>query len=134
MSSVEGGGGSELEMLCYVSTCMLYEGIKGREPTRVDDNTVFIRGKSEIPESRIAIEESSREREERSDVTDALREARDCEVVILDVRGDLVIWEGSWRVDVDVENWRCDWISVSMMARDLGTTSTFRFSVFFPQH
>jgi hypothetical protein len=54
--------------------------------TRVEDKTVFRRGKSEIPESRIEIEESRRVRELRSEVTDALSEARDCEVVILIVR------------------------------------------------
>jgi hypothetical protein len=36
---------------------------------------------------RIEIEESRRERELRRDVTDALSEARDCEVVILMVVG-----------------------------------------------
>jgi hypothetical protein len=37
-------------------------------------NTVFRRGKSEIPESSIEMEESRREREERRDVTEALRD------------------------------------------------------------
>lgn len=40
--------------------------------TRVLLKTVFRRGKSEIPESRIEMEESRREREERKEVTDAL--------------------------------------------------------------
>jgi hypothetical protein len=48
----------------------------------VDDKTVFRRGKSEIPASRMLIEESRRERELRREVTDALREARDWEVAI----------------------------------------------------
>jgi hypothetical protein len=37
------------------------------ERTRVDDRTVFRRGKSDIPESRMDIEESRRERELRND-------------------------------------------------------------------
>ena len=45
--------------------------------TRVDDKTVFRRGKSAIPVSRMEIEESRRVREERREVTDALREAAD---------------------------------------------------------
>ena len=49
----------------------------------MDDKTVFKRGKSLIPASRMEIEESRRVREERREVTDALREARDWVVVIL---------------------------------------------------
>ena len=45
--------------------------------------TVDRRGKSLIPLSRIAIEESRREREERSDATEADREAADEEVDIV---------------------------------------------------
>ncbi len=57
--------------------------MEGGGSTRVDDSTVFRRGKSEIPASRIEIEESSRVRELRREVTDALSEARDWDVVIL---------------------------------------------------
>lgn len=45
--------------------------------TRVLDRTFFRRGKSLIPESRIDIEESRREREFRSEETEAEREERD---------------------------------------------------------
>jgi len=58
-------------------------GVWGGRHTRVDERTVFRRGKSEIPESRIEIEESRRESELRNEVTDALSEARDCDVVIV---------------------------------------------------
>jgi len=106
----EGCGGSELEMLRHVyrQQWLVRLGfggaiagkkergqyrIEGGElrlgrskdeemRTLVDDNTVFRRGKSEIPESRMEIEESSRERELRREVTDAVSEARDWEVVI----------------------------------------------------
>jgi hypothetical protein len=44
-------------------------------------STVFKRGKSDIPASRIEIEESRRVREERREVTDAAREERDCDCV-----------------------------------------------------
>jgi len=47
------------------------------ELTRVLDNTVLRRGKSEIPWSRIAIDESSSEREERREETDAASDAVD---------------------------------------------------------
>ena len=57
--------------------------------TRVDDKTVFKRGKSLIPASRMLIEESRRVSDERREVTDALSEARDCEVDIF------VLW---WQV------------------------------------
>lgn len=56
-------------------------GINGG-PTRVELNTVFRRGKSEIPLSRMDIEESRRESEERREVTEAVREAAACEVDI----------------------------------------------------
>jgi hypothetical protein len=57
---------------------------KGRRLTRVLERTVFKRGKSEIPESRIEMLESRRERELRREETEALREAaEDWEVVIL---------------------------------------------------
>jgi hypothetical protein len=108
--------------------------------TRVDDNTVFRRGKSLIPASRMLIEESSRVSDERREVTDALSEARDCEVDIF-----VLLWrilgEGcgwlcgamqlrAWRgaslycrglmVDADVNIWvwetRFRW---GMVARDL---------------
>lgn len=48
--------------------------------TRVDDNTVFRRGKSDIPASRMEIELSSRESELRSEATEEERELRawDC--------------------------------------------------------
>ena len=52
---------------------------RGRGQTRVELKTVFRRGKSEIPLSRMEIEESSREREERREVTEAVREAAACE-------------------------------------------------------
>lgn len=45
--------------------------------TRVAVKTVDRRGKSLIPLSRIAIEESRREREERREATEAEREAAD---------------------------------------------------------
>ncbi len=48
---------------------------------RVDDKTVFNRGKSAIPASRIDMLESRRVSEERREVTDAAREAADWEVV-----------------------------------------------------
>jgi hypothetical protein len=47
------------------------------ELTRVVVRTVDRRGKSLMPLSRIAIEESRREREERRDATEAEREAAD---------------------------------------------------------
>jgi hypothetical protein len=60
------------------------EGIRGsnwksgkERQTLVEPNTVFRRGKSAIPASRMEIEESRRVREERRDVTDALSEAAD---------------------------------------------------------
>ena len=56
---------------------------RGRGQTRVELKTVFRRGKSEIPLSRMEIEESSREREERREVTEAVREAAACDAVIL---------------------------------------------------
>jgi hypothetical protein len=39
--------------------------------------TVFMRGKSEIPESRIEMDESRRDSEERREVTDALSDWED---------------------------------------------------------
>lgn len=60
-----------------------------RKLTRVDVKTVFMRGKSEIPLSRMEIEESRREREERRDITEAAREAFVLECAILG------IWEVS---------------------------------------
>jgi hypothetical protein len=56
--------------------------------TRVDDKTVFKRGKSLIPASRMEIEESRRVSDERREVTDALSEARDCEVDIF-----VLLWQ-----------------------------------------
>jgi hypothetical protein len=56
--------------------------------TRVDDKTVFKRGKSLIPASRMLIEESRRVSDERREVTDALSEARDCEVDIF-----VLLWQ-----------------------------------------
>lgn len=47
--------------------------------TRVDDKTVFRRGKSEMPASRIEIEESRSEREDRREATDEDSEERDCD-------------------------------------------------------
>lgn len=73
-------------------------GVGGGRRTRVEDSTVFKRGKSEMPESRIEIEESRRVREERREVTLALREARDCdcacevEVVIVSLMGRGMVW------------------------------------------
>jgi hypothetical protein len=61
-------------------------GREGR--TRVDDNTIFKRGKSLIPASRMLIEESRRVSDERREVTDALSEARDCEVDIF-----VLLWQ-----------------------------------------
>lgn len=52
------------------------EGIKEGRHTRVEESTFLRRGKSEIPESRIEMEESRRERELRREVTDAVRELR----------------------------------------------------------
>jgi hypothetical protein len=68
----------------------------GRELTRVDDSTVLRRGKSEMPASRMEIEESRREREERSEVTDALSEAadEDCVAIVF------WVWCCCWRRDV----------------------------------
>jgi len=43
----------------------------------VEERTVFRRGKSAIPASRMDMLESRRVREERRDVTDAVREAAD---------------------------------------------------------
>lgn len=54
------------------------------ELTRVVVKTVDRRGKSLMPLSRIAIEESRREREERREATEAEREAAD-EVDIIGV-------------------------------------------------
>lgn len=51
--------------------------------TRVVVRTVDRRGKSLMPLSRIAIEESRREREERREATEAEREAADEEVDIV---------------------------------------------------
>lgn len=45
------------------------------ERTRVAVNTVFNLGKSDIPASRMLIEESRSDKDERSEVTDAFREA-----------------------------------------------------------
>jgi hypothetical protein len=45
--------------------------------------TVFRRGKSEIPESRIEMEESRREREERNEVTDALSDWEEGVVILI---------------------------------------------------
>lgn len=64
------------------------EGEKGGKRTRVDDKTVFKRGKSLIPASRMLIEESRRVSDERREVTDALSEARDCEVDIF-----ILLWQ-----------------------------------------
>jgi hypothetical protein len=61
-------------------------GREGR--TRVDDKTVFKRGKSLIPASRMLIEESRRVSDERREVTDALSEARDCDVDIF-----VLLWQ-----------------------------------------
>ncbi len=47
--------------------------MRGR--TRVELSTVFKRGKSDMPASRMDIELSRREREERRAVTDALSDA-----------------------------------------------------------
>jgi hypothetical protein len=47
--------------------------------TRVEARTFLRRGKSEMPASRMDIEESRREREERREVTDALSDWRDCD-------------------------------------------------------
>ena len=44
--------------------------------------TVFRRGKSAIPASRMEIDESSSERDERNEVTDAVREELGVEVAI----------------------------------------------------
>jgi hypothetical protein len=44
--------------------------------------TVFRRGKSAIPESRIEIDESRRESEERREVTDALSDWEDGVVIL----------------------------------------------------
>ena len=89
----------------------------GSSSTRVDERTVFRRGKSEIPASRIEIEESRRERELRSDVTDALSEARDCEVIIAyvfvrswrcaGIEVGLKVWDvlSRWMVDVNIWMW-----------------------------
>ena len=63
-------------------------GREGEKRTRVDDNTVFKRGKSLIPASRMLIEESRRVSDERREVTDALSEARDCEVDIF-----ILLWQ-----------------------------------------
>lgn len=43
------------------------------------------RGKSDIPEPRMEMEESRRESEERSEETDAVREARDWDCVFDDM-------------------------------------------------
>lgn len=62
---------------------------KGKErQTRVELNTVFRRGKSDIPASRMDIEESRRESEDRRDVTDALSDAAEEE-------DELAIFTGS---------------------------------------
>lgn len=53
---------------------------EGRQ-TRVLDKTFLSLGKSDIPESRMLIEESSNERELRREVTDAVREVRDWDCV-----------------------------------------------------
>lgn len=50
---------------------------------RVLLRTVFRRGKSEIPESRIEMDESRREREERSDVTEAFNDWEDGVVILI---------------------------------------------------
>lgn len=55
-------------------------GRREERRTRVEESTFFRRGKSEMPESRIEIEESRRERELRREVTDAVSELRDWEV------------------------------------------------------
>jgi hypothetical protein len=57
------------------------ESLKG--PTRVEDSTVFKRGKSDIPLLSIEIEESRRERECRRLVTEEEREERDCDCVVV---------------------------------------------------
>ena len=46
---------------------------------RVVVSTVFRRGKSETPASRMAIEESRRDRELRREETEAEREFKDCD-------------------------------------------------------
>lgn len=48
-----------------------------RTHTRVPDRTAERRGKSLIPSSRIEIEESSNERDERSEETEVARETAD---------------------------------------------------------
>lgn len=45
--------------------------------------TVFRRGKSEIPESRIEMDESRRESEERSDATEAFNDWEDGVVILI---------------------------------------------------
>lgn len=55
----------------------------GSGRTLVLDNTVLRRGKSEMPWSRMLMEESRRERDERSDATEAERDAaEDCEAMV----------------------------------------------------
>lgn len=49
----------------------------------MEDSTVFKRGKSAMPTSRMEIEESRSERDERREVTDALREAADEDCVAI---------------------------------------------------
>lgn len=54
----------------------IVEGLVGKRGlTRVLVNTVLRRGKSEMPWSRMAMEESSREREERREETEAASDA-----------------------------------------------------------
>jgi hypothetical protein len=79
---------------------------EGRQ-TRVDDKTVFKRGESLIPASRMEIEESRRVSEERREVTDALSEARDCEVDIF-VLLRQSIWLQRWQLcaAIRLRGWR----------------------------
>lgn len=72
------GASSEAREACAAERVV--EGVSSK--WRVDDKTVFKRGKSLIPASRMLIEESRRVSDERREVTDALSEARDCEVDI----------------------------------------------------
>ena len=61
------------------------------------ERTVFKRGKSEIPESRIEMLESRRERELRREETEALREAaEDWELVILYQMVEVAILNWGW--------------------------------------
>jgi hypothetical protein len=64
---------------CYgnVLAAMVKHCGNWRAHTRVADKTAERRGKSLIPASRIEIEESSNERDERSDDTEAERETAD---------------------------------------------------------